>query len=115
MLVGRPLDDLAGEGAADLAVEAAAEEQEVAAGPQVLHHRRDRRLDVDLRQDFDIVAVGNQIVARRSDSAHRLVEDGAPGIGRRGVCRFVVGAEIADPFTQRLRMAHALDLTPGAA
>ena len=71
---GRTLDDLPRIGAQQLIVEAAADEQEAALGAAILDHIRDRRLNVDLGQDFDIIGVGDQEVLRRRDAAMRLVK-----------------------------------------
>src|SRR4051794_17008896 len=112
MAPGGALGDLAGEGADDLVVEAAAEEQEAATDAAVLDGVGDRALDVDLGQDFDEVAVRYEIVAGRLGAAQRLVQHrlrrtgGVVGNDRAGR---IVGA---DPFAVGLRGAQTPDLHP---
>ena len=76
------LHDLARVDAQHLVVEGAAEKKKAAFRAPRLHRRRDRRLDVDLGQHFDIIGIGDQEIARRPHAAMRRIERRARRVGR---------------------------------
>src|SRR5208282_6247742 len=74
VFVGRALDDLVCKEPIQLRREPAAQEEKASSLANLLHRMRNRRLDVDLCNDFNKVGVRHKVVARRPHRTEGLVK-----------------------------------------
>src|SRR5271169_1087010 len=104
MPIRRSLDDLVRKNALKLRRKPASDEYKAATAAQSLHHRRNRRLYIDLGEYLDVVRIGHQVVCRGAHRAKRLVQQGVPDRidGARILASSALGVEVVYPGAKML-------------